>query len=48
MPLFNARLIEKNIKNSKPLPSEHEAITTEWAENLRPHVRGNPDHRGGN
>jgi type I restriction-modification system DNA methylase subunit len=34
MPLFNARLIEKNIKNPKPLPTEHEAVLTAWAENL--------------
>lgn len=34
MPLFNARLIEKNIRNPKPLPSEHEAVLTAWAENL--------------
>lgn len=34
MPLFNARLIEKNVKNPKPLPTEHEAVLTAWAENL--------------
>ncbi len=34
MPLFNARLLEKYTKNAKPLPQQHEAVLTAWAENL--------------
>ena len=34
MPLFNPRLLEKYTKDAKPLPLEHEAILSAWAENL--------------
>ncbi len=34
MPLFNPRLLEKYTKDAKPLPPEHEAILSAWAENL--------------